>query len=75
MSKFAVYLKKHRGAVSGIALVLLVAAAWAQVSVGLYPLKVLQRGLQEVQQARATQGDQIGLPGACADEHDAGTGR
>ena len=38
-----------------VLLVLLVAAAWAQVSVGLYPLKVLQRGLQEVQQARATQ--------------------
>ena len=38
-----------------VLLVLLVAAAWTQVSVGLYPLKVLQRGLQEVQQARATQ--------------------
>ncbi|MDH4416295.1 MAG: sensor histidine kinase [Acidovorax sp.] len=36
-------------------LVLLAAAAWAQVAVGLKPLRVLQRGLQDVQQARTTQ--------------------
>lgn len=35
--------------------VLLAMAAWAQVAVGLRPLKALQRGLQDVQQARATQ--------------------
>ena len=36
-------------------LVLLAAAAWAQVAVGLKPLRALQRGLLDVQQARATQ--------------------
>ena len=36
-------------------LVLLAAAAWAQVAVGLRPLHALQRGLQDVQQARTTQ--------------------
>jgi signal transduction histidine kinase len=36
-------------------LVLLAAAAWAQVAVGLKPLQALQRGLQDVQQARTTQ--------------------
>ena len=36
-------------------LVLLAVAAWAQVAVGLRPLQALQRGLQDVQQARATQ--------------------
>ncbi|MBD9393820.1 sensor histidine kinase [Acidovorax sp. ACV01] len=36
-------------------LVLLATAAWAQVAVGLRPLQALQRGLQDVQQARATQ--------------------
>ena len=36
-------------------LVLLAAAAWAQVAVGLQPLRVLQRGLQDVQQAHTTQ--------------------
>ena len=35
-------------------LVLLAAAAWAQVAVGLRPLQALQRGLQDVQQARTT---------------------
>ncbi|RKR67348.1 signal transduction histidine kinase [Acidovorax sp. 94] len=35
-------------------LVLLSAAAWAQVAVGLRPLQALQRGLQDVQQARTT---------------------
>ncbi|MBX9834207.1 MAG: sensor histidine kinase, partial [Burkholderiaceae bacterium] len=38
-----------------VLLVLLAAAAWAQVAVGLRPLQALQRGLQDVQQARATQ--------------------
>ncbi|MFN7156060.1 MAG: sensor histidine kinase [Acidovorax sp.] len=36
-------------------LVLLAAAAWAQVAVGLRPLQALQRGLQDVQRARTTQ--------------------
>ncbi|WP_035198645.1 sensor histidine kinase [Acidovorax radicis] len=36
-------------------LVLLATAAWAQVAVGLKPLQALQRGLQAVRQARATQ--------------------
>lgn len=36
-------------------LVLLAVAAWTQVAVGLRPLLALQRGLQDVQQARATQ--------------------
>jgi signal transduction histidine kinase len=35
-------------------LVLLAAAAWAQVAVGLRPMQALQRGLQDVQQARTT---------------------
>lgn len=35
-------------------LVLLAAAAWTQVAVGLRPLQALQRGLQDVQQARTT---------------------
>lgn len=35
-------------------LMLLAAAAWAQVAVGLKPLQTLQRGLQDVQLARAT---------------------
>ena len=35
--------------------VLLAAAAWAQVAVGLRPLAALQRGLQAVRQARASQ--------------------
>lgn len=39
----------------GVLLVLLAAAAWAQVALGLRPLLELQRGLQDVQQARATQ--------------------
>lgn len=38
-----------------VLLVLLTAAAWAQVAVGLKPLQALQRGLQDVQQARTTQ--------------------
>mgnify|MGYP000004541446 CR=1 FL=1 len=38
-----------------VLLLLLAAASWAQVTVGLRPLKALQRGLQDVQQARATQ--------------------
>lgn len=37
-----------------VLLVLLTAAAWAQVAVGLKPLQALQRGLQDVQQARTT---------------------
>lgn len=40
-----------------VLLLLLAAAAWAQVTVGLQPLKALQRSLQEVQQARATRLD------------------
>ena len=35
-------------------LVLLAAAAWAQVAVGLRPLQALQQGVQDVQQARTT---------------------
>ena len=38
-----------------VLLALLAAAAWAQVAVGLKPLKALQRGLQDVQQARTPQ--------------------
>ena len=38
-----------------VLLALLAAASWAQVAVGLRPLKALQRGLQDVQQARTTQ--------------------
>lgn len=38
-----------------VLLVLLAAAAWAQVAVGLRPLMSLQRGLQDVQQARSVQ--------------------
>ena len=38
-----------------VLLVLLALASWAQVAVGLRPLKALQRGLQDVQQARAAQ--------------------
>lgn len=38
-----------------VLLLLLAVAAWAQVAVGLKPLQALQRGLQDVQQARATQ--------------------
>ena len=38
-----------------VLLVLLALASWAQVAVGLRPLKALQRGLQDVQQARTTQ--------------------
>ncbi len=38
-----------------VLLLLLAVASWAQVTVGLRPLKALQRGLQDVQQARATQ--------------------
>lgn len=44
-------------------LALLAAAAWAQVAVGLRPLKALQRGLQQVRQGQATQ-----LQGAFPDE-------
>ncbi|PJI98005.1 signal transduction histidine kinase [Acidovorax sp. 69] len=46
-----------------VLLALLAAAAWAQVAVGLKPLKALQRGLQDVRQARATQ-----ISGAFPDE-------
>lgn len=38
-----------------VLLVLLAAAAWAQVAVGLKPLKALQSAVQDVQQARAQQ--------------------
>ena len=38
-----------------VLLLLLTAAAWAQVTVGLKPLQTLQRGLHDVRQARATQ--------------------
>ena len=38
-----------------VLLVLLAAAAWAQVAVGLKPLKALQRAVQDVQAARAPQ--------------------
>ena len=38
-----------------VLLVLLALAAWAQVGVGLRPLRSLQRGLQDVQQARTAQ--------------------
>ncbi|MFN4120032.1 sensor histidine kinase [Acidovorax sp.] len=45
--------------VLGVSLLVLLAllspAAWAQVAVGLKPLQALQRGLQDVQQARTTQ--------------------
>lgn len=38
-----------------VLLVLLAAAAWAQVAVGLWPLKVLETALQDVEQGRAHQ--------------------
>ena len=38
-----------------VLLVLLAAAAWAQVAVGLKPLQALQRAVQDVQEARASQ--------------------
>ena len=38
-----------------VLLLLLVAAAWAQVAVGLKPLQALQRAVQDVQEARASQ--------------------
>nr|WP_295941334.1 sensor histidine kinase [uncultured Acidovorax sp.] len=38
-----------------VLLVLLAAAAWAQVALGLKPLQVLQRAVQDVQEARASQ--------------------
>jgi signal transduction histidine kinase len=38
-----------------VLLVLLAAAAWAQVAVGLQPLQALQRSVQDIQEARASQ--------------------
>ena len=46
-----------------VLLLLLVAAAWAQVAVGLKPLQALQRAVQDVQAARASQ-----LQGSFPDE-------